>query len=157
MKVLAISVSFLAYVSYNLHASTVASTACINESCSECYETLVNHVVKNDKNRFRLLKTFFPPNDHPPVFVIVMYDFENNSKNYTEPYFWTFRSSYFLQPLQVFQFTSLFLGTPAYLSGELTIILPDECENANPEHLEMLTYLVCSIYLLYGLIIFFFT
>ena len=132
MKIVAVMMLMLAYASSTSNAS--------NCSCSKCYGSLVKHVVQNDENVFRLLQTFFPPNDHPPVFVTVQYEFENSSTYYT--YFWTLQSSYFIQPLKVFQFTSLFLGTPAYLSGELIITLPDECENANPEHLEMLTYLV---------------
>ena len=119
---------------------TVASD--INTSCNQSYEALADNVLTNDKNKFKLLQTFYPPNQTPPVFVIVMYEFENSTRNDTYTYFWTSRSSFFIQPLEVFEFMSLFLGSPSYLSRNLTIILPSECETANPEHLEMLTYLV---------------
>ena len=138
MKVVAVIILFFIHASCTSNASAVGN--CTNSSCSKCYGSLVKHVVQNDENMFKLLQTFFPPNDHPPVFVTVTYEFEKSSTYYT--YFWTLQSSYFIQPLEVFQFSSLLLGTPAYLGGKLTITLPDDCENANPEHLEMLTYLV---------------
>ena len=136
-----VAVILFIYISFTTVASVSADCSGGNVSCSQCYETLVQHVVKDDKSMFKLLQTFSPPNHHSPVFVVVTYEFENSTTQ--RIYFWTSYSSYFLQPLEVFRFTSLFLGSPAYLRSKVSIILPDECENADPEHLEMLTYLVC--------------
>ena len=138
MKVAAAMIIIVTALASLIVHGSVASD--IKTSCNQSYETLVDNVLTNDKNTFSLLQTFYPPNDNPPVFVIVMYKFENSNRNYT--YFWTSKSSFFIQPLEVFEFMSLFLGSPSYLSSNMAIILPNECETANPEHLEMLTYLV---------------
>ena len=136
--------SVQARVSYGIDTQTNCITA--NATCSECYQSLVKNVVHDNDNIFSLLQTFFPPNDHPPVFVIVEYHFEDSNTTFT--YFWTLKSSFFIVPLEIFQFLSLFFGTPAYHSSSVSLTLPSECEEANPEYFEMLTYLVSCAYML---------
>jgi hypothetical protein len=131
--------SLLARVGRGIDTKSNCTTAS-NASCSECYQTLVKNVVHDNDNIFSLLQTFSPPNDHPPVFVIVEYQFEDSNTTFT--YFWTLKSSFFIVPLEIFQFLSLFFGTPAYRSSSVSLTLPSECEEANPEYFEMLTYLV---------------
>lgn len=132
--------SLQAQVSYGIDTRSNCTTA--NASCSECYQTLVKNVVHDNDNIFSLLRTFFPPNDYPPVFVIVEYHFEDSNTTFT--YFWTLKSSFFIVPLNIFRFLSLFFGTPVHHLNyvSLTLRLPSECEEANPEYFEMLTYLV---------------
>ena len=141
--------SLQAYPGYGIDMQSNCTT--VNASCSECYESLVKNVVHDNDNIFSLLQTFFPPNDHPPVFVIVEYLFEDS--NTTLTYFWTLRSSFFIVPLEIFQFLSLFFGTPAYHSSRVSLTLPSECEEANPDYFEMLTYLVSEVNCDAGLIL----
>ena len=94
------------HVGYGIESSSNCSTA--NAFCSECYQTLVESAIRVNDNMFSLLQTFSPPNDRSPIFVIVEYKFENSSTKLT--YFWTLKSSFFVIPLQIFQFMSLFFG-----------------------------------------------
>ena len=128
-----------ARVSYGI-IDTQTNCTTANATCSECYQTLVKNIVHDNDNIFSLLQTFFPPNDHPPVFVMVEYQFDNSNTTFT--YFWTSKSSFFIIPLDIFRFLSLFFGTPVHHHVSLTLRLPSECEEANPEYFEMLTYLV---------------
>ena len=85
-----------------------------NESCQNCYLTLVKSLLGNDENIVNLLYTFTSPIHDEPNLAIVKYHFSNNdgTKNSTAIWFWAKSGAYFLHPLSVFQFISLFFGNP---------------------------------------------
>ena len=82
------------------------------ESCQECYLTLVKSLLGNDKNVLNLAKTFTSPIHDEPNSVVVKYHFINNSMDHVVTWFWARSGAYFLHPLSVFQFISLIFGKP---------------------------------------------
>ena len=54
----------------------------------------------------------------------------NDSSVPNQTWYWSAGIFYFLQPVEVFQFTSLFFGNPSWRTDEITLILPAECANA---------------------------
>ena len=109
-----------------------------SQSCDECYDTLVDSLVNMRNNKYNLRRVFYPLERSSPVFVTVTYQY-NDSSVPNQTWYWGAGVFYFLQPLEVFQFTSLFFGNPAWRSGELTLTLPAECANAPEEFMTELT------------------
>ena len=70
MKVVAAVIVFTFMFSRNSIASCI-SVSKTSKTSNESYEALVKNVLTDDKNSFKLLQTFYPPNDSPPVFVII--------------------------------------------------------------------------------------
>ena len=101
-----------------------------SQSCDECYDTLVDALVNMRNNKYNLRRVFYPLDRPCPVFVTVTYQY-NDSSVPNQTWYWSAGAFYFLQPLEVFQFTSLFFGNPEWRSGELTLFLPAECANAS--------------------------
>ena len=109
-----------------------------SQSCDECYDTLADSLVNMRNNKYKLRRMFYPLERSSPVFVTVTYQF-NDSSVPNQTWYWSAGVFYFLQPLEVFQFTSLFFGNPAWRSSELTLNLPAECANAPEEFMTELT------------------
>ena len=109
-----------------------------SQSCDECYDTLADSLVNMCNNKYNLRRVFYPLQIASPVFVTVTYQY-NDSSVPNQTWYWGAGVFYFLQPLEVFQFTSLFFGNPAWRSGELTLTLPAECANAPEEFMTELT------------------
>jgi hypothetical protein len=120
--------------------------------CSKCYTVLVEQVTKQDRNLFNVQNTFYPPDGQPPVFVTVLYiyeDYDGKSKerivgdeedtNNTEVWFWSKSVFYLFQPLHVFQFTSLLFSDTALQWATLNLTLPTKCANASDSHKKLLT------------------
>ena len=53
----------------------------INSDCTTCYKALAAELLENDKNFYKLQMTFFPPNSNSPVFVTVVYQYDNSTYN----------------------------------------------------------------------------
>ena len=114
--------------------------------CSKCYKVLASNVVHNDRNMFRIQNTFFPPEEESPVFVIVTYEYKDNSSiTESEIWFWSTSTFYIFQPLHVFQFTSLFFSDTQLVTSKVKLTLPLECFNADEEHKTLLTQRVSLI------------
>ena len=119
---------------------------CANDSCSECYSTLVRELLQDEKNYVALQKTFFPPSSTSPVFLEVFYQYGNDTgckdddaaNNYPCTYFWSSAVYFFFHPVRVFQFTSLLFSDPSLRYGNVVLYLPEECRSAN-ESLILLT------------------
>ena len=142
-------------------ADDIDSSVCIpeNNSCAECYSLLVSQVTDRDENLFQLQDTFFPPEKASPLFVTVYYQYGNRSydcdlesnneegmfDNGTKVWFWSSTLFYMLQPLHVFQFTSLLFSDLKSYSSEVCLILDPECYNATTEHMKLLTQRVSCI------------
>ena len=114
------------------------------DDCSKCYAVLVATIVEHDRNLFEIQNVFFPPNDSPPVFVTVTYEFkdiggDDNGGVQQQVLFWTTSTFYLFQPLPVFQFTSLFFSDTQLQSSEAFLTLPLECNNASEAHMILLT------------------
>ena len=110
------------------------------ESCHQCYQTLESYLLNTSDNKYQLRRVFYPLEVADPVFVTVTYQYTDT--NTTKLWFWSTGIFYFLQPIEVFQFTSLFFGNPSWRSSKLNITLPSECVNASNEFMTELTQLV---------------
>ena len=116
------------------------------ESCHQCYQTLESYLLNTSDNKYQLRRVFYPLEVADPVFVTVTYHYIDT--NTTKLWFWSTGIFYFLQPIEVFQFTSLFFGNPSWRSSELNITLPSECETASNEFMTELTQMVRNMLLL---------
>lgn len=96
-------------------------------NCSECYQALVKSLMSKDKNLFNLSKAFFPTNsDDRPQFVTVTYHFKNI--NDTRVWYWSQKGSFFVYPLQTFEYLSLFFGKAStFFVESVTVTLDQEC------------------------------
>ena len=101
----------------------------LSQSCDECYNTLAKSLVNTCNNKYYLRRVFYPLQRASPVFVTMTYQY-NDSSVPNQMWYWGAGVFYFLQPLEVFQFTSLFFGNPAWRSDNLTLTLPAECASA---------------------------
>ena len=121
------------------------------ENCS-CFSYLVEQVRENDKNLFEVQNIFLPPNAAPPVFVVVVYHFQDaeRDESATEVWFWSTSIFYIWQPLNVFQFTSLFFADNTMLASEAHLTLPLQCINASDAHKKLLTQRVSPQWLCAG-------
>ena len=113
------------------------------ESCRDCYLTLVKLVFKNGNNVFNLMDVFLPPNNNPPDSVIVTYQFYNGTMDIIdeELWFWATTFGYFLHPLAHFQYMSLLFGKPEPLHQEnVTVTLnATGCYGVRNEFMLLLT------------------
>ena len=102
---------------------------CDNESdnCSTCYKALVKSLMSKDQNLFNLSRAFFPTNSNDrPQFVTITYQFKGT--NETRVWYWSEKGSYFVYPLQTFEYLSLFFGKAAvFFTGNVTVTLDEEC------------------------------
>ena len=110
------------------------------ESCHQCYQTLESYLLNTSDNKYQLRRVFYPLEVVAPVFVTVTYHYIGT--NTTNLWFWSTGIFYFLQPMEVFQFTSLLFGNPSWRNSKINITLPSECVNASNEFMTELTQLV---------------
>ena len=117
-----------------------AAAECLDQSqrCDVCYDTLADSLVNMRNNKYNLRRVFYPLERESPVFVTVTYQY-NDSSIPNKTWYWSAGVFYYLQPLEVFQFTSLFFGNPNWRSNELTLILPAKCANASKGFMTELT------------------
>lgn len=121
------------------HSSVLAQ-----ELCNQSFAKLELNLLSNSLNRFNLLRTFYPARDSHPVFVHVNYTYIDAANSTTVPdthelWYWTMSAFYLIQPLEVFQFTSLLFANRPSREGHLVVQLDRECLGADPLFLEMLT------------------
>ena len=102
---------------------------CDSESanCSLCYQTLVKSLMLKDQNLFNLSRSFFPTNSNDrPQFVTITYLYKGT--NESRVWYWSQKGSYFVYPLQTFEYLSLFFGKAAkFFTGTVTVTLDEEC------------------------------
>ena len=113
-------------------------------NCSECYQMLVIALLSKDQNLFNLSKAFFPTNsDDRPQFVTITYRF--NDTNETKTWYWSEKGSFFVYPLQTFEYLSLFFGkASAFFSGSVTVTLDQDCADAEEDFMQHLTQRVSN-------------
>ena len=123
------------------------------DSCSQCYDFLVNEMIISNKNRFNLLKVFFPANNSNPVFVRVTYHFTRNpdgptdylEEGSTQEWFWTQSTFYLFQPIASLQFTSLLFSDTTLSSNQIDLYLQPSCENSSIDMMQLLTQRVSEL------------
>ena len=121
------------------------------DNCSTCYHTLVKSLMSSDSNVYKLSRAFFPTNSNDrPQFVTVTYQFKDmNSTLHHKVWYWSEKSSYFVYPLQTFEYLSLFFGKAAiFFSGNVSVTLDQECYFADHymQHLTQRVSLICELY-----------
>lgn len=124
------------------------------ESCQDCYLTLVKSLFGDDKNVFNLSYVFASPVKDEPSSVVVNYHFHFDDSTPDEVYtwFWAQSGSYFLHPLFVFQFISLFFGNPKPIYEQVVDVTLNATEcygvQENLDYMTLLTQRVSQSYLL---------
>ena len=98
---------------------------------------LERDLFQSGQNRYQLTKTFFPPRNAYPVFVTVNYTFEDS--NTTRLWYWSESEFFLIQPLEIFQFSSLFFSNLPHRQASLSLTLPRYCRDASDEIMEVLT------------------
>ena len=114
------------------------------ETCQDCYLTLVQALLGNDENVFQLSRMFTTPDHDEPSFVIVNYHFhfdDNAIEDEIHTWFWAQSKTYFLHPLFIFQFITLFFGNPQSIyEREVNITInATECHRVRKDHMLLLT------------------
>ena len=109
-----------------------------SQNCDACYDTLADSLMNMRNNKYNLRRVFYPLERESPVFVTVTYQYDDSSVP-NQMWYWSAGVFYYLQPLEVFQFTSLFFGNPNWRSNNITLILPAECASASEEFMTELT------------------
>ena len=130
---------------HNGSLNNTVTTAAITDqkrNCTNSFSVLEEVLLSNEKNRFNLLRVFFPPRGAPPVFLTVSYQFDEfgeQSGNETTVWYWSESEVYLIQPLDILQFTSLFHSNLQYRLSSLDLVLNQDCSNTQVEFMELLT------------------
>ena len=131
-----------------LHFHIVMATN--KSNCSNSFSILEESLLSLESNRFNLLKTFYPPRGALPVFLTVTYTFDDSENQFgnrgnKSVWYWSESEIYFIQPLEVLQFTSLFHSNFYYRTNELDLVLNEDCYGTGTEFMEILTQRVSGI------------
>ena len=113
-------------------------------TCANSFHLLEADLLSRPQNRFFLSTKFFPPRDANPVIIKVDYVYEDS--NITNVWFWSESEFYFIQPLEIFLYTSLFFANQPYRQSTLTLELSPDCINAVELHMKVLTQKVGILY-----------
>ena len=105
--------------------------------CSSSFHLLEADLLSRPQNRFLLSTKFFPPRDANPVVIKVDYVYEDS--NMTNVWFWSESEFYFIQPLEIFLYTSLFFANQPYRQSSLTLELSPDCLDAEELYMRILT------------------
>ena len=106
-------------------------------TCSSSFHPLEADLLSRPQNRFLLSTKFFPPRDANPVIIKVDYVYEDS--NMTNVWFWSESEFYFIQPLEIFLYTSLFFANQPYRQSSLTLELSPDCLDAEELYMRVLT------------------
>lgn len=112
--------------------------------CSSNFFALEQSLLQSTDNRFHLLQSFYPPRQAHPVLLRVNYTFDGVD-NSTQMWFWSVSEFYLIQPLEIFQFTSLLFSDMPYRSGQVSLVLAGNCSLTPQEHLQLLTTKVSKV------------
>ena len=157
MEFIGLRLSCIILVLFTISESGVANE---NSSCNSL-RSLALALTSNDENMQKLTRVFYPPRQPSAKIVKVTYYFEDEMGEHDDcyvTYFWASGAFLLIQPLSIFQFTSLFFNH--VVAGEettLTITLPYACRylvlddnntcicNLNEDILDLATHQVCSL------------
>ena len=119
-----------------------AQQTSVDSSCTSSFHFLEASLLSHPQNRYNLTETFFPPRDANPVIVEVNYKFGNS--NVTKVFFWSESAFYFIQPLEIFLYTSLFFANQPYRKSDINLELSTDCLDAGELHMKILTQRVSN-------------
>ena len=111
--------------------------ASADSACSSSFHLLEADLLSRPQNRLHLTTKFFPPRDANPVIIKVNYNYDGS--NITDVWFWSESEFYFIQPLEIFLYTSLFFANQPYRQSTLTLELSADCMDSSEFHLRVLT------------------
>ena len=114
-----------------------ASSTTAESACSSSFHLLEADLLSRPQNRLQLTTKFFPPRDANPV--IIKVDYNYNGSNVTNIWFWSESEFYFIQPLEIFLYTSLFFANQPYRESSVTLELSADCLNVEKQHMKLLT------------------
>ncbi len=101
------------------------------ENCATQRLALLHALFKTGDNLNRLDEAFYPPKDGLTRYIRVNYDFLNsngsNDGNCSVSYRWAVGAFLFIQPPELFTYTSLFFSIPSNNVESVTLTLPYEC------------------------------
>ena len=102
-----------------------------NTSCGNDFKTLEKALLQTGNNTLKLLDAFYPPRQHPAIFVTVHYTFLDGDGNITcnTTWFWSSVESYLIQSPTIFLYTSLFFTIPPDRITTANIIFKDDCQD----------------------------
>ena len=120
--------------------------------CSTNFATLEKALFFTGKNRFQLIKAFYPARESATLFLNVRYNFSIPENNQTKlsachNWIWTTGTFYLIESPDVFLFTSLLFVHPENKIHTVTLTLPAECFDLaeecdhNPSEVTMLEIL----------------
>ena len=99
------------------------------ESCSSQFVNLERALFSKGQNLFYLQTAFYPPEMQTSRFLNVIYKFPDiEGQGCSVSYFWSVGSFLFFQPPSVFKYSSLYFSTPAKTVANVTIELPEVCQ-----------------------------
>lgn len=115
-----------------------------NDSCVTNFFAMEQSLLQSTENRFNLQNAFHPLQTASPVIVRVNYTFGDDLGDF-QLWYWSEAEFYLIQPLEVFQFTSLLFSNMAFRREELLIELNDDCSAASEKFFRTLTTRVSTL------------
>ena len=109
-----------------------------SDSCSNNFFLMEQSLLQSADNRFSLLRAFYPARIAHPVLVRVQYRFSLDNETQLT-WFWTESHFYLIQPLEIFQFTSLFFSNMPFRQSNVTLLLDEDCSSAPLDFFQFLT------------------
>ena len=114
------------------------------DTCSGSFYVMEQSLLESADNRLNLLRGFYPPREAHPVLVKVNYTFGTMAQD-SQMWFWSESEFYLIQPLEIFQFTSLLFSNMPYRQRDISLELDANCSSAPFEYLHILTTRVSII------------
>ena len=114
------------------------------KTCTSSFYLLESSLLKDSENRLSLLRTFFPAGNAHPVVIRVSYTF-GATENASQVWFWSESEFYLIQPLEIFQYSSLLFSNQPYRQASMSLVLREDCANASVEYMHLLTQRVSKI------------
>ena len=108
----------------------------LNFCQNNSFHSLERDFLSRVKNRYQITRTFYPPRDPRPVVIKIHYSYPDGTN---QTWFWSESQFYLIQPLEIFQYTSLFFSNLPRRQTEVTLSLSQECEGLGEELMEVLT------------------
>lgn len=96
---------------------------------------------------FELTKAFYPPGKYEPEYVVVTYQFSNQSVYEDRTWFWSKSIAYYIFPMNVLQKLSLFLskGEEKYQQQVRVSLNATKCWKVRDDYMMLLTQRVSAL------------
>ena len=107
-----------------------------NNTCQSSFHSLEQDFLSRVDNRYKITRTFYHPRNPRPVVIKIHYSYPDGAN---QTWFWSESQFYLIQPLEIFQYTSLFFSNLPHRQTQVTLALSQECEGIGDEFMEVLT------------------